>query len=42
MNVASLIEDDISNIKNFIIKGDIIDEREIYRNRTWDAWILAR
>ncbi len=33
MNVASLIEDDISNIKNFIIKGDIVDEREVYRNR---------
>ena len=34
MNVASLIEDDISDIKNNIIKGDIINERKIYRNRT--------
>ena len=42
MNVASLIEDDISDIKNNIIKGDIINERKIYKNRTWDAWILAR
>ncbi len=32
MKVASLIEDDISNIKNFILKGDIINERKIYRN----------
>ncbi len=32
MKVASLIEDDISNIKNFILKGDIINERKVYRN----------
>lgn len=32
MKVASLIEDDISDIKNFILKGDIIDERKVYRN----------